>query len=130
MRSVKIFAPVALRTCRDRADAPPFLEILSSAAATSSKAGAGKVCDLENVIPITLLWGSKRRNGICVIRIGNRYRALGLREGGVVAWFWDWNSRRIQSLPVLGVAAGIRLIECSIQVNNPSDFSLGHTLLE
>lgn len=30
----------------------------------------------------------ERRNGICVVRIGERYRALGLREGDVVAWFW------------------------------------------
>jgi hypothetical protein len=30
----------------------------------------------------------ERRNGICVVRIGNRYRALGLRAGDVVAWFW------------------------------------------
>jgi hypothetical protein len=30
----------------------------------------------------------ERRNGICVIRIGNHYRAVALREGDVVAWFW------------------------------------------
>jgi len=30
----------------------------------------------------------ERRNGICVVRIGNHYRALGLREGDTVAWFW------------------------------------------
>jgi hypothetical protein len=30
----------------------------------------------------------ERRNGICVIRIGEHYRALGLREGDTVAWFW------------------------------------------
>ncbi len=30
----------------------------------------------------------QRRNGICVVRIGNHYRALGLLEGEVVAWFW------------------------------------------
>ena len=29
----------------------------------------------------------ERRNGICVIRIGNHYRAVALREGDVVAWF-------------------------------------------
>ena len=30
----------------------------------------------------------ERRNGICVVRIGDHYRALGLKEGDVVAWFW------------------------------------------
>ena len=30
----------------------------------------------------------ERPNGICVVRIGNHYRAVGLREGDVVAWFW------------------------------------------
>jgi hypothetical protein len=30
----------------------------------------------------------RRRNGICVVRIGDRYRAIGLREGDVIAWFW------------------------------------------
>jgi len=30
----------------------------------------------------------ERRNGICVVRIGEHYRALGLREGETVAWFW------------------------------------------
>ncbi len=30
----------------------------------------------------------ERRDGVCVVRIGERYRALGLREGDVIAWFW------------------------------------------
>ena len=30
----------------------------------------------------------ERRNCVCVVRIGERYRALGLREGDVIAWFW------------------------------------------
>lgn len=30
----------------------------------------------------------ERRNGICVVRIGAHYRAVGLREGEVVGWFW------------------------------------------
>ena len=30
----------------------------------------------------------ERRNSICVVRIGNSYRALGLREGDLVVWFW------------------------------------------
>ncbi len=30
----------------------------------------------------------ERRNGICVVRIGDRYRALGLREADVIGWFW------------------------------------------
>jgi hypothetical protein len=29
----------------------------------------------------------ERRNQICVIRIGNHYRAVELREGDIV-WFW------------------------------------------
>ena len=30
----------------------------------------------------------ERRNGIYVIRIGGHYRAVGLREGEDLAWFW------------------------------------------
>ena len=30
----------------------------------------------------------ERRNGICVVRIGDHYRAVGLREDDVIAWFW------------------------------------------
>lgn len=30
----------------------------------------------------------ERRNGICIVRIGEHYRALGLRDGKTVAWFW------------------------------------------
>ena len=30
----------------------------------------------------------ERRHGICVVRIGIHHRALGLRDGDIVAWFW------------------------------------------
>jgi hypothetical protein len=30
----------------------------------------------------------ERRNRICVVRIGEHYRALGLHEDNVIAWFW------------------------------------------
>jgi len=30
----------------------------------------------------------ERRNGICVVRIGDHYRALGLRADETIAWFW------------------------------------------
>ena len=30
----------------------------------------------------------ERRDGVCVVRIGDHYRALGLRDGNVVGWFW------------------------------------------
>ncbi len=30
----------------------------------------------------------RRRNGICAVRIGDHYRAVGLSEGDVIAWFW------------------------------------------
>ncbi len=30
----------------------------------------------------------ERRNGLCIVRIGDQYRALGLNEGDLVAWFW------------------------------------------
>ena len=30
----------------------------------------------------------ERRSGVCVVRIGEHSRALGLREGDVIAWFW------------------------------------------
>ncbi len=30
----------------------------------------------------------EQRNGVCVVRVGDHYRALGLRESEVIAWFW------------------------------------------
>ena len=30
----------------------------------------------------------ERRDGVCVVRIGDHYRALGVREGDTVGWFW------------------------------------------
>jgi hypothetical protein len=30
----------------------------------------------------------ERRNGICVVRIDEHHRALGIREGETVAWIW------------------------------------------
>ena len=30
----------------------------------------------------------ERRNGVCVVRVGDHYRAIALREGEVIAWFW------------------------------------------
>ena len=30
----------------------------------------------------------ERRNEICVVRVGDHYRAVGVREGDVVGWFW------------------------------------------
>jgi hypothetical protein len=29
-----------------------------------------------------------RRNGACVVRVGDHYRALGLKQGNDVVWFW------------------------------------------
>ncbi|MDR3403942.1 MAG: hypothetical protein P4L99_15705 [Chthoniobacter sp.] len=33
----------------------------------------------------------ERREGVCVVRIGDHYRAVGLRQGDVIAWFWIGN---------------------------------------
>lgn len=30
----------------------------------------------------------ERRNGVCVVRVGDHYRALGWPDGDLVAWFW------------------------------------------
>jgi hypothetical protein len=30
----------------------------------------------------------ERRNGVCVARVGEHYRAIALREGGLIVWFW------------------------------------------
>jgi hypothetical protein len=30
----------------------------------------------------------ERRNNICVVRIGNSSRAVGVRENDIVLWFW------------------------------------------
>ena len=35
----------------------------------------------------------ERRNGICVVRIGEHYRALGLREDNIVAGFGSARTR-------------------------------------
>ena len=29
-----------------------------------------------------------RRNGACVVRVGDHYRAVGLKQGNEVVWFW------------------------------------------
>ena len=29
-----------------------------------------------------------RRNGACVVRVGDHYRAVGLKKGDAVIWFW------------------------------------------
>jgi hypothetical protein len=43
----------------------------------------------------------ERRNGICVVRIGEHYRALGLRERRDRSMVLDRNTRAVQSIPVL-----------------------------
>lgn len=35
-----------------------------------------------------LLQFEGRRNGVCVVRIGDHLRAIGLHDGDVVVWFW------------------------------------------
>ena len=30
----------------------------------------------------------ERRHGVCVLRVGDHSRALGLRDGDVVGWYW------------------------------------------
>ncbi len=30
----------------------------------------------------------ERRGGVCVVRVGDHYRALALKEGELVVWFW------------------------------------------
>lgn len=30
----------------------------------------------------------ERRNGVCVVRIGDHLRSIGLREGDLIVWFW------------------------------------------
>ncbi len=29
-----------------------------------------------------------RRHGACVVRVGDHYRAVGLKQGNDVVWFW------------------------------------------
>ena len=73
--------------CRDRQDTKALLEILRKAAASSSKTRARKIrWKLDPYHPS--LHFEERRNGICVVRIGEHHRALGLREGDTIAWFW------------------------------------------
>lgn len=43
----------------------------------------------------------ERRKGVCVVRIGTGYRALGLREGDAIIWRLDRNAPRIQPLSLL-----------------------------
>ena len=59
----------------------------------SSLLGLYVICTIE--IPALKRWAicefakiRWQRTGICVVRIGDRYRAVDLREGDVIAWFW------------------------------------------
>jgi hypothetical protein len=42
-------------------------------------------CYCKPAYPALKRWAIFR---ICVVRIGEHYRALGLREGDIIAWFW------------------------------------------
>jgi hypothetical protein len=77
-----------LRTCRDWQNAPAFLEVLRKIAGTGAESHARKIRALEARPISASLHFEERRNGICVVRIGDHYRAVGLRERDVVAWFW------------------------------------------
>jgi hypothetical protein len=47
-----------------------------------------EICAMETQSFHRWLAFEDRRNGICVVRIGNNYRAFGLREGDLIVWFW------------------------------------------
>ena len=76
------------RTCRDRADAPSVLEAFRFAPSSDPKTRTGKYALWKDDPYHTSLRFEERRNGICVVRIGEHYRAVAVREGGVIAWFW------------------------------------------
>jgi hypothetical protein len=62
--------------------------MLRKAACTRAEARARKYALWARDPHHPSLHFEERRNGICVVRIGDHYRALGLREGNVIAWFW------------------------------------------
>src|SRR5438067_589516 len=90
MRYGRILEPVVSKTCREWPDTPAFLEAFRCAARRSSKTCPREIRALaaeQNPFHPSLKF-EERRNGICVVRIGDHHRALGIREGEIVAWFW------------------------------------------
>ena len=59
-----------------------------SAATDGAEARTGKYALWSSDPRHASLKFEERRNGICVVRVGDHYRAVGLREGDVVGWFW------------------------------------------
>jgi hypothetical protein len=87
---------------RDRQNAPALLESVRETSGADPKSRAREIQRyvplVRTVSPEHTLWKrapfhpslhfEERRNGICVVRIGTGYRALGLREGDTIVWFW------------------------------------------
>ena len=74
--------------CRDRPDTKAILEIVRRIAGIGAEAGARKYALWKRDLYHASLHFEERRNGICVVRIGDHYRALGLRADETIAWFW------------------------------------------
>jgi hypothetical protein len=87
MKFGTIFTLDAWKNCRDRQDAPAFLEGFREIAGSDSRSREKYAMWKRDPFHPSLGF-EERRNNVCVVRIGDHYRALGLREGDTVLWFW------------------------------------------
>lgn len=78
----------ALITSGEGQSPPTVLEVLRGITANIQQLARDKYALWRNDPYHLSLKFEERRNGICVVRVGNHYRALGLKESGVVVWFW------------------------------------------
>ena len=77
-----------LRGCRDRQDRSALFEMFRKLPAPIQKLARHKYALWKRDPHHPSLHFEEHCNGICVVRIGEHYRALGLREGDIIAWFW------------------------------------------
>jgi hypothetical protein len=81
-------APAAWKNFRDRQNPPALLESVRESAGTNPKLAREKYALWKRDPFHPSLHFEERRNGVCVVCIGTGYRALGLREGDTIIWFW------------------------------------------
>ena len=87
-KRARTFALGACKICRDRQNQSSILEAFRRATRKRAELAREKYALWKTDPHDPSLSFEERRNGICVVRIGEHYRAIGVREGDVVAWFW------------------------------------------
>jgi hypothetical protein len=88
MRFATTFAEDKSVICRDRQDSSEILEMLRFAFPGAQKLAREKYSLWKRDPGHPSLKFEERRIGICVVRIGEHIRAIGLREGDLIVWFW------------------------------------------